>query len=291
MQTTSLWKQSLVLGMIIVFGTNVIPIAAGLPIETHTSMIRSVKELNTIMNTDPRGFHINLSGKMGNNGWYVSGVLISIIDDNGSTPMHFYYKFQNGDPWTEYTGGELGIYLDGIYNFSALVIDQYGNQWYLGPVQIKIDQTPPTIISLIAEKTGRDKYRIYADVFDATSGVDIVEFYQNDYLIHTDDMAPYEWLYKGPSFKLDAIVYDEAGNSVMAMTSPDLNSYFAIGFIENPQIGVYGATFYAIFVIFFGHYFPFLYHVSTLINQQFAVPNYTGKINEHFILIKYHGVY
>jgi hypothetical protein len=288
MRTNSLSKKGLVVGIIMLLGINIAPFTNGLLLEKDF-----VKEkLNLGPLSDIQGINVTITGTMGENDWYVSNVVITLTADNGSCNGSVYYKLHPDDLWTLWPNAPLSISIDGIYELWVACIDSEG-QWHVyGPFPFKIDKTAPTFINLTEEKTGHNKYRIHADVFDATSGVNKVEFYQNCCLMHTDDTAPYEWLYRGPSFKLDAIVYDKAGNSAMPMTSPDLNSYFAIGFIENPQIEInYGATFYARFVIVFEHYFPFLYHVSTLINQQFAVPPYTGNINEHFIIIKYHGGY
>jgi hypothetical protein len=271
----------LAVGLFVLLSMNIVPAVGSL------SVIYTTEQVKIMLLSGPREDNVTINGTMGENGWYISGVWITIPFDPNYTAA-VYYKLDDGD-WTLYTG-PIYVGNDGRHILLFYYVDYEGNISPTFSYLFKIDSTVPTIM-LNVEYLGRSRYRISAETSDATSGVDRVEFYLNNYLIYTVDAAPYEWLYKGPGFKLDAIAYDRAGNSAMPWTHPDEYSYFAIGFIENPQVYDYCTTFYAKFVIFYEHFFPIDRHVSTLINQQFAVPSdYTGNINEHFILIKYHGV-
>jgi len=276
-------RKWLAIGLLILLSMNIIPEVGSL------SVMHSTGQVKTMPLSYPRVDNFTINGTMGENGWYRSGVWITITFNPNDTAS-VYYKLDNGD-WTLYTG-PFYVGDDGDHTLLFYYVDYEGNiSDIFGPYWFGIDSTAP-IVTLIVEKKGHSKYRICAETTDTTSGVCRVEFYLNYCLIYTVDTTPYEWLYNGPSFKLDAIGYDNAGNSALAMTQPDLNSYFAIGFIENPQISNSSATFYARFVIVYEYYFPLYHRFSPLTNQQFAVPgDYTGNINEHFILIKYHGVY
>ena len=274
-------RKWLAVGIILLLGMNIASLTSGSLFEKTI-----VKEkLNPLSSSYSRGMNITLTGTKGWNDWYVSNVEVWFSCDTD----HFYYNI-NGGAWIENTGPNVTIFtVDGYYNVSAYCVYENGTQSPIVSVSFKIDSTSP-IISLVTEGMGHNKVKISAETYDATSGVDRVDFYQNYFPIYTDDTSPYEWMYKGPSFKLDAIAYDKAGNGVMAITFPDQNQYFAIGFIEHPQIQYNLQTFYAKFVIVYEHQFPFYHHVSTLTNQQFAVPrSYTGKVDEHFILIRYQG--
>jgi hypothetical protein len=222
---------------------------------------------------------IIIQGTMGENGWYISTVIVTFVGGN-----YTYFRIDYGD-WTLYTG-PFSISTDGIHLIEATYDFEH-----IYNVTIKIDRTPPDWIGFFIDKIGYNKYRIYAEVSDATSGVNRVEFYLNDYLIYTVYEAPYEWFYKGPSFNYNSIVFDNAGNLGLPSIIPrGPITYFAIGFINNPQFSEYGGTFFAEFVIVIEHSFPVpLFHISTLTHQQFAFYDYKGYISENFMIVKSKG--
>ena len=264
-------RKYLAVGIILLFVvTGIIPIEGSLLIEKEQSI-----------QTKNCSYGIILNGTMGENGWYVSHVQVILDFPSNRT----YYKIDQGS-WQEYTG-PFEVTTDGLHNVSCYYVDNEGHQSDTYYATFQIDYTAPTI-TLIAEKICHNKYRIYAEVSDATSGVNRVEFFLNDYLIYTDYEAPYEWIYKGPSFNPEAIAYDKAGNSAMpSLPPPDQITYFAIGFINNPQFNEFGGTFFAEFVIVIEHNFhALLSHISTLTHQQFAFDDYKGYISENFMIVK-----
>lgn len=216
-------KKGLVCGIVVLFlGAGVMPMVGSLSVEKYPSVISSVKELKN----GPKGFNITLTGTMGDNGWYVSSVTWSITADNGSEAMHVYYKLHDSDPWTECTSPPPLVYQDGYYSLSVIVIDQYGNQWNLGPVPFKIDKTPPVVTQFTEKRVGFFKWKFTADVSDGTSGINRVEFYIDCTLIKTDTAPPYDafwtgfmfiirfkWMHNGDTEILpNCIPYDNAGN-------------------------------------------------------------------------------
>jgi hypothetical protein len=238
-----------------------------------------------------------IQGTMGLQGWYVSNVIITLnaydpsqpVRDRSKSPsgVRFtYYKLHDADPWTLYNDPSVIVSTDGRYELYYYSDDWAGNvEEPKGPFPFKVDKNAPTI-ELFASKTGRDSYRIWADTSDTMSGVSLVEFYLNDHLIYNDTTAPYEWNYSGPSFNLDAIVYDNAGNSALAMSFPSPGKFLVIGRISNPDISGSGVVFFALHVIVI-EYGLLHFHVSTLVNQEFAFSQYKGIITDHFMLVIY----
>ncbi|MBE3136389.1 MAG: hypothetical protein IMZ43_03210 [Thermoplasmata archaeon] len=220
-----------------------------------------------------------LSGTMGENGWYVSSVVVTFVGSGNLT----YYRIDGGD-WTEYVV-PFTIQDDGIHLFEWIC---NGNISQIYSETIQIDQHYPVMVVTV-EKIGLNRYKFHEEVFDATSGVNRAEFYLNGYLIFADYEAPYEWTYKGPSFLPDFLSFDNAGNAVMLYIPPPQppNHYFAIGSLKNPQFHEYYVTFSAVFVLVIERSF-LSFHISTLTNQQFAIPaDYQGNISDNFLVVTY----
>jgi hypothetical protein len=233
-------------------------------------------ELSTMMKVYLDG--IELHGWMGDNGWYRSDV--QIILNYTTSGIYIFYKLDEGE-WSEYTVPII-VSTDGTHTVWCYYIDAQGNQSETYSTSFKIDQTPPNIM-LHSEVIDRYTYRITADASDTSSGINRVEFFMNDCLIENDSTAPYEWIYKGPSFDLAALAFDNAGNTALEVTPGSPIRFFAIGFIENVSFSPYNVYFYAKFILFFeGHSF------TTLTNQQMMIyTSYTGYIGENFMMIKY----
>jgi hypothetical protein len=227
MQIKPLLKKGLVVGIIVLFlSMSMTTMVESFTAEKHISMTGSFKESNTVMKTESRGFNITLTGTMGENGWYISRVFITFTANNGSEIMHLYYKFHDADPWTEYTGGApIEAFEDGYYSFSALIIDQFENQWSLGPVHFKIDQIPPIFLNFTAtpENLWKTKWLLNATVFDDMSGVNRVEFFVDDQFVgNISAPGPYIFEFMGKGKVVEADVYDNAGNPGICSGPPDV---------------------------------------------------------------------
>jgi len=217
-------RKCLAVGIILLFLTiNIIPIVGSLSVEKHSSIIGSVKELNTITKTESRDIYVILHGEMGENGWYVGPVSIKIIATNGSEVVAVYYKIDGGS-WLTYTA-EFVISTDGIHFLYVRVIDQYGNEWNFS-FELKIDWTLPTI-ELQKEILFLHKMKFIADVADRPSGVWRVEFYLDDELKVTDYDFPFEWTWTGSgNHTVTAEVFDWAGHSASSsISTPCIQSH------------------------------------------------------------------
>jgi len=200
---------------------------------THIIQYYSVDTLGnteTMKSTDlkidqepPMTTHV-ISGDIGKNDWYrnIDNIIFAAID-NTSEVAHTYYKFDSG-VWTEYTTPFI-ITTDGVCTFEYYSIDNAGNQEPIkGPFTLKLDATPPTI-ELVKFQIDLFTIKFIAEVSDATSGVDYVEFSVDGALQFNDTAAPYEWTWSGfETFTITAMVYDEAGNSQsQSMSTPYVN--------------------------------------------------------------------
>jgi len=215
---TKALKKGLVSGIVVLFlGMSIMPIAGSLSVEKHSSIIGSVKELNTMTKTESRGIYVILHGEMGENGWFISpDIYFEVIANNGSEVVAVYYRIDNG-AWIEYT--EPFVFPPGwFHHLEVLVYDQYGNPWYFS-FEIKIDCTLPTI-ELQKKILSLHKMKFIADVSDEPSGVWRVEFYFDNELNFTDYDFPFEWIWTGSgNHTVTAKVFDWAGHSANSSIS------------------------------------------------------------------------
>jgi len=179
------------------------------------------------------------SGTMGNNNWYTSSVTITLTATDPTPPKttsplptprsgtgpsginHTYYKIDNGT-WAIYTSS-VSVSADGSHTISYYSVDIAGNtEPVKGPFSFKIDRTTPDI-TLTATRTGLKKWQLLANVSDATSGVNKVDFYVDSVLQGTVYApGPYLWNYTGTGKTAYAIGFDNAGNS---KTSPSVGGH------------------------------------------------------------------
>ncbi len=154
-------------------------------------------------------FHI--MGPMGQNGWYIGTVSITIHPPELG-PV--YYRIDNGD-WTQYSTPII-IDSDGVHTlYCYYIID--GNQSEIFSISFKIDKTPP-FVNISFHREGC-RILISVNGLDNTSGVVSVEFYQDGALIGNVTVPPFEFELSIGLFgehTVGVIVYDAAGNSAEA---------------------------------------------------------------------------
>jgi len=96
-----------------------------------------------IDNTAPETSY-QLSGTLGNNGWYISPVEVTLASiDDYSLINKTRYRV-NGANWQTYTT-PFTMSTDGEYDVEFYAFDNAGNDEERGDFFVKIDQTPPTI--------------------------------------------------------------------------------------------------------------------------------------------------
>ena len=165
---------------------------------------------------DPASVTVVFNREFGENNWINSNASISIFYESDRINEVFYQINDGG--WKVYTE-PLIISDDGVYVFSWYAVDSEGYTSTPESIFFKIDKTSPEI-NLKTEKVSKNEVKIIAEVADATSGIDRVEF-QNMYgWVFTDYEYPYEWIWTGfLNQRLYVTVYDKAGNSASSSTS------------------------------------------------------------------------
>jgi hypothetical protein len=161
---------------------------------------------------------IILNGTMGENGWYISPVVITFDDENG-TWVHCFVKIDGGD-WFEYTGPII-VNTDGIHTVYYYYIDHDGNVSPTYSAMFKIDMTPPTL-EITVHRIG-PKIGVTMNASDDTSGVGLFEFYLDGGFVGRISTPPYEFMiWIGPGVHtVKVIVYNGAGlNASSSVTTP-----------------------------------------------------------------------
>ena len=227
----NLLKKSLVVVIIAMFfEMSVITIAANIETEKYASLEDDLSDFIKPLNSDPPVTPI-LLGHMGEHGWYISKVSVG-FHFNPELVKEIYYRIREGEDWILYSAAfTLGE--DEVYNIGWYWIDYHDKRYDQPVILVRIDQTPPTIT--LTKHTflfNKNKLRFEADVGDATSGVERVEFYLDDEIQDTVTNEPYEWEYEKADGDEEehfvyAIVYDYAGHSEESETfSTPLSSFY-----------------------------------------------------------------
>jgi len=196
-------RKKLIIGLITLsLSLTLIPIAGSLPIEKNYLM----------MTLDCLG-GIEISGMMGENGWYISNVVITLNFKSWPDGVnHSYYKIDGGD-WIEYICPICYCGDDGYHTVWAFYFDQWGNPSPIYNASFKIDTVLPEI-TLTRETVGLGQIKFVANVSDAMSGVWRVEFYIDDAPMLTDFDAPFESeVFWSGKHNVVAFVFDFAGQS------------------------------------------------------------------------------
>jgi hypothetical protein len=170
--------------------------------------------------TPPETTH-EFSGTTGNNDWYINNVHIILnASDDLSGVGGTFFKIDDSQ-WTNYTIPVI-ITLDGEHQLWYYSVDQAGNiEPIKGPFGFKIDKTPPTI-TLTKQQIDLFNVKFTAEVSDATSGINRVEFSLDGVLQYNDTQSPYEWTWTGlGDHTVTATAFDFAGNSQsQSMSTP-----------------------------------------------------------------------
>jgi hypothetical protein len=185
-----------------------------------------------IPDTTPPQTTASISGTLGQNGWYVSDVTVTLVAidpakmEKGGLlwPMgvnHTYYQIDGG-AWTIYTA-PFAVTIDSTNH----VINYYSDDKAIPPnvepqktLNFKQDKTTPIAddppVSTKQNFMGT-KWLITVNASDLTSGVAKVEFYVDDVLAGNLTAPPWEFTFLGKIVDhTQALVYDNAGNTKLS---------------------------------------------------------------------------
>ncbi|MCD6171430.1 MAG: PKD domain-containing protein, partial [Thermoplasmata archaeon] len=125
-------------------------------------------------------YTINPSLPNGDNGWYVTNVVVTLSAiDNGSSIGEFMYRINNG-AWKNYNNS-FSLTEDGTYKIKFYARDNTGNN-ASNNITIKIDKTPPSSAHTLDGKYSEGKYtsdvtvRIHASDTSSGSGVKEIHY-------------------------------------------------------------------------------------------------------------------
>jgi len=213
-------REKLIIGLIALsLSMTLIPITGSHLIEKEHSILTKNWPSELTTSWPP---HILIRGTMGENGWYVSDVVVALLDFPLS---HIYIKIDDGT-WIEYTMPVL-VTGDGYHTTCFYYIDPWG-QSHMYNATFKIDTTLPEIILTMAT-VGLGQIQFITNVSDAMSGVWRVEFYIDDEPLYTDFDAPFESeVFRAGNHNVVAFVFDFAGHSDAA----DLITPYVLGSVE-----------------------------------------------------------
>jgi hypothetical protein len=162
-----------------------------------------------------------ITGTQGNDGWYVSNVVITFTAQpplrisNGPPPINrIYYKLHESDPWTEYVM-PITVSEDGYYDLYYYSTNEWGHAGPVkGPFPFKIDKTPPTVsITAIPQNYLKTRWLLLINASDAMSRISLVEIYIDDVLIGNITHPPWQFIFDGSGKIAQVFVYDAAGNN------------------------------------------------------------------------------
>jgi len=149
-------------------------------------------------------------GQLGENQWFVSAVTITFEYDPVRVKE---IQYQLDDIWHKYTG-PFNVADDGVYMVPWFWIDMENEKHNGGPIEFKIDKTPPTI-KLTKKSGGKETVIFTAEATDEVSKIERVEFYLDGVLQQTDTEIPYQYSWTGTEKQIVyAIGYNFAGLTV-----------------------------------------------------------------------------
>jgi len=143
-----------------------------------------IENVNSCNCSDPPCWP-ELSGKMGENNWYVSTVKVTF---NG-TLNNTYYRI-NGSNWIKYTE-PFELIPQGIHLLEWTCDSNMSN---ISSLEIKIDWLSPIASNITSKRLGLFKWQFDINVSDEFSGVNRVRFFIDGSI---DTEPPYQLIWKG----------------------------------------------------------------------------------------------
>ncbi len=121
----------------------------------------------------------DLSGTVGNNGWFRSPVLVTLTaTDAASGVQYIKYSTDGGANWTtetEFNPVDFTIGTEGTTSLEHETKDMAGHPFVLAPQDVNIDWTQPTLVK-DAARTGASEITVTLTGADALSGVDFIRY-------------------------------------------------------------------------------------------------------------------
>jgi len=104
---------------------------------------QSTAGVTTLTVVNPPVTTTALSGRVGNNEWYLSAVSVKLMASGGADSNTIHYQV-DGSSWEIYNGS-LVVVEEGVHLVSAYAVDAIGDKGIMNSTVIKIDRTPPIV--------------------------------------------------------------------------------------------------------------------------------------------------
>ncbi|OYT61640.1 hypothetical protein B6U81_02565 [Thermoplasmatales archaeon ex4484_30] len=106
-----------------------------------------------------------LNGSIGNDGWYVSIVNVTINASDNDTA---YINYSIDGEWYKQNGSHINFYLaeDGIHVIACYAVDENGNAGKIEEVIVKVDNTPPMLNYILDPSSPDGKNGWYVSVVE-----------------------------------------------------------------------------------------------------------------------------
>ena len=181
----------------------------------------AVAVLNSNDDTTPPVTTISYNPEIpdGENDWYVSDVTVNLeATDDMSGVNNTYYSI-NSEPWVIYEEPFV-LTEDSLYDIVYFSVDNNGNIEFPKLATVKVDQTEPFINFTYKILYGNPiqgwAFILTVIAVDHMSGMERVEFYQNENYIKTitGEGPIYQWIYDPLGYVkyIKACAFDIAGN-------------------------------------------------------------------------------
>ncbi|EGV16258.1 von Willebrand factor type A [Thiocapsa marina 5811] len=108
--------------------------------------------LSPLTDTFPPVSAHTLVGAMGENGWYVSDVAVSLSanDGEGVGVQTVFYALDNSQPQAYTNSNGISITSEGVHTLTYYAVDYFGNQEEPHTVAVKIDKTAPVVTASLS---------------------------------------------------------------------------------------------------------------------------------------------
>ena len=201
---------------VLVIGIALLFLGSNITTLTSTGINQS-QRMDSTHKKESQGYYISLNGTLGQNGWYVSKVRVTITGLQGNEIVQ--YSLDNGK-WESYN--EPFLVKEGNHSITAIVNNKNGNLTLLNPVLFKVDYTPPYLVMNVDWLFLKLRYDAYTQ--DNISGIDRVEFWIGPFLQYTHKFtdpsgSQYTYWILSPIPHINITVmekaYDLAGNVIL----------------------------------------------------------------------------
>ncbi len=170
-----------------------------------TGVEEPVRTVDVMIDMTAPDTSANVTGTMGNDGWYVGTVTVYFVAEDAASGMRAIMCRLNDGSWTNVSEGALVVSTDGVHSLEFYTIDIAGHEEDVKTMEFKVDGHAPVTTALVDGST------VTLNVTDDGSGVAVTM-----YRVDGGDWIVYEGPFKVKGSGNHTIEYysrDVAGNN------------------------------------------------------------------------------